>query len=282
MKKQDDKKYANKKEIAIVNSVTGARFLASFFVIPTFKILGGISAAIFSAIFLLSDFFDGYLARKFKASTFFGAAFDGVTDKAYGIISFALLMTINPILFSIPLLLETAIVVAQNKKMKKGMNVKSNMIGKIKTWFLSLTIVASFIAVDLLNLPSFLEYIKYASLNKVSSINDNLILLGIELPTIIFQLITFNSYNKESKEEIIIEEILENNEIKLDASIIEIDPKLKLEEISLEKQNLEEEMKLLEKMKVLGSALFDPEYYDKNKDMPIKTLTKELFTKSKR
>lgn len=281
MKEQENKKFGTKKEIAIVNSVTGTRFLASFLVIPTFKVLGGVSAAVFSGIFLLTDFIDGFLARKFKASTFFGAAFDGATDKAYGIISFALLMTINPVIFAIPLLFEMAIVVAQNKKMKKGMNIKSNMIGKIKTWFLGLSIVGSFIAVDLLNLPPFIEYIKYASLDKVATIKESLLLLGIELPAIVFQLMTFNSYNKESKEELPIEEekIVEDNLNKED-EVLEDNATIKLQEIANEKESLQEEMKLLEKMKALGNALFDPEYYDKNKDMPIRSLTKELFKKN--
>ena len=91
----EEKKYGSKKQIAFVNAITGSRFLGSFLVIPTFKLMGGISAAVFSAIFLLTDFIDGHLARKWNSSTFFGALFDGTTDKAYGIMACLLLMTIN-------------------------------------------------------------------------------------------------------------------------------------------------------------------------------------------
>jgi len=276
--KNENKHYGSKKEIAIVNSITGTRFLASFLILPIFKALGGIGAAIYSGIFLATDFIDGKLARKFKASTFFGAAFDGATDKTFGILSFGILMTQNPIVFSIPLLLETMIVLAQNKKMKKGMNVKTNMIGKIKTVFLGLSVVASFIAVDLLDIKPFVEYIKYSSLDKVASIKESLLLLGIELPMIIMQILTFNSYNKESKKDDVVEKDTLNKELSIEEDIERINKSL--ENITEQKALLEEKMNLLEKMKALKGVLFDPEYYENNKDMPIRNLTKELFKKN--
>lgn len=293
MEGTNKKKFGTKKEIAKVNMVTALRFIGSFLVIPIFKVLGGISAAAFSTIFLFTDFIDGHLARKYNASTFFGALFDGVTDKAYGIMAFALLMTINPVLFSIPLLMEIAIVLTQNKKLQNGLNVQSNMMGKIKTWFLGFSIVGSFIAVDLLNLPPFLEYIKYASLDKVATIKDALILLGIELPAIVTQILTLKSYNKENSEGL--ENIQKNNEPGIDETVVleeqdteELtteqpdieEPAVALQTIADEKQRLQEEMTLLEKAKALGNVMFDPEYYAQNKDMPIRTLTRELFKKN--
>ena len=116
---EEKKKYGSKKQITIVNSITASRFLGSFLVIPIFKTLGGLSASVFSAIFLLTDFIEGHLARNWKSSTFFGALFDGASDKAYGIMACALLMTINPVVFSIPLIMESAIVMSQKKKLNK-------------------------------------------------------------------------------------------------------------------------------------------------------------------
>ena len=280
-----EKKYGSKKQIAIVNAVTASRFLGSFLVIPTFKLLGGISASIFSAIFLLTDFIDGHLARKWNSSTFFGALFDGTTDKAYGIMTCMLLMTINPVVFSIPLIMEIAIVLSQKKKLNNDKNVQSNMIGKIKTWFLSMSIVGSFIAVDLLNMPEFIEYLKYASLDKVACIRDFLVLLGIQLPTTVAQILTLRSYNKEAtkkEEEEIKTETLDNSieeEMCFENSIE--NPNVVLQDIAIERQQLEEEKTLLEKAKILGDALFDPEYYEQNKDMPIRKLAKNLFKKGK-
>ncbi len=280
-----EKKYGSKKQIAIVNAVTASRFLGSFLVIPTFKLLGGISASIFSAIFLLTDFIDGNLARKWNSSTFFGALFDGTTDKAYGIMTCMLLMTINPVVFSIPLIMEIAIVLSQKKKLNNDKNVQSNMIGKIKTGILSMSIVGSFIAVELLNMPEFIEYLKYASLDKVACIRDFLVLLGIQLPTTVAQILTLRSYNKEATkkdEEEIKTENLDNSiekEMCFENSIE--NPNVVLQDIAIERQQLEEEKTLLEKAKILGDALFDPEYYEQNKDMPIRKLAKDLFKKGK-
>ncbi len=275
MKNVKKEKFGGKKEIAIVNSITGLRFLASFLVVPIFKALGGISAAIFSAIFLLTDAIDGKLARKWKVSTFFGSIFDGATDKAFCIMALGILMAINPLVFSIPLLMELGILIVQNKKMHKGLNVKSNFIGKVKMWALSLSTVGSMIAVDLLNMPFILDYIKNAALDKVVSIKEFLILLGINLPAIIFQALTLRSYSKESKEDVIEDKKEEN----IDLAETKEFPLVRLQEISEERQKLEEEYTFLEKAKIIGEKLFDPEYYAENKDRQIRVLTKELFNK---
>jgi len=291
-KMKKEKEYGSKRDIAIVNLVTALRFLGTFFVIPVFKTLGGIGAAIFSAIFLFTDFIDGALARKLKASTFFGALFDGICDKAFGIICIALLMSINPVVFSIPLLMEIGIVLAQSKKLQNNQNVKSNLMGKAKTWFLSASIIGSFVAVDLLNIPSFLEYIKCSSLDKVASINEFLVLLGIQAPTVIAQGLTLGSYIKESKTNL----EKENAEINLENDMNiketptvnkELEPEMVLENIEEQRQNLynekrqilENQRSFLENAKIIGDAMFDPEYYANNKDMPIRTLAKNLLEK---
>lgn len=268
------KEFGSKKHVAIVNSVTATRFLGTFLVIPIFKVLGGSAAALFSGLFLLTDWIDGFLARKFKASTFFGALFDGACDKAYGIISFLILMTINPVVFSIPLLLEVSIMLIQNKKLKKGLNVQSNMTGKIKTWFLSTSLVSSFLAVDLLNMPPLLDYIKYSTLDKAQGIKDFFVLLGIQLPAIIMQIATLSSYKKE------IADGLEKTK-ELDIEDTKISETAKLEEIKIEKETLEKKKSLLEEIKIMADALFDPEYYAENKDMSISELKRELLENGK-
>ena len=280
-----EKKYGTKKQIAIVNSITASRFLGSFLIIPTFKFMGGISAAVFSGIFLLTDFIDGHLARKWKSSTFFGALFDSATDKTYAIITCLLLMTINPLVFSIPVVMEMAIILSQKKKMNNDKNIQSNMIGKIKTWFLSMSIVGSFVAVDLLNIPPFIEYLKYASLDKIAIIKDFFILLGIQLPTTITQILTLRSYNKEAQhdyeKEFKTEIISKDLEGDIRASIDDESPNITLQKIENEKNSLKKEKILLEKAKLFKHALFDPEYYEINKDMPIRTLSKDLIKNRK-
>lgn len=311
--KKNDKKFGGTKEIIAVNSVTALRFLASFLVVPIFKALGGVSAAVFSTVFMLTDWIDGFLARKLKASTFFGSIFDGVTDKTFAILTFGLLMSINPVLFAIPLLIELGIIGVQNQKMKAGLNVQSNMMGKIKTWVLSASMIGSLAAVDLLNLKPFMKYVKTASLSKVGDIKDLLILLGINIPGIVFQILTINSYNKELKTIEVEQEIKDEKSLeelswltieereeyiaKLNKEDQELlreyfdcdleeekkddkTPEVILNEIACEKEQLQSEYTFLEKAKILKDALFDPEYYAENKDRQIRVLTKELFNKN--
>lgn len=280
-----NKKFGSKKDVLIVNSITALRFLGSFLVIPIFKFIGGMSAAIFSAIFLLTDFIDGFLARRLNSSTFFGALFDGITDKMFGIISFLLLMAINPIAFSLPLLLEFGIILAQNKKFNNDKNIKSNIIGKIKTWVLGFSIVGAFGLIDFLNMPPFLEYIKYSSLEKVANIEDYLKLFGLELPLIITQILTLKSYIKEADdiedENEIVNELEEENSVAIEENTFD-DPNITLQEIEEQKLMLQEEKNTLEKIKVLMNAMLDPEYYYENKDMPIRTLVNKLFDPNKK
>lgn len=314
MKKKENK-FGGPGKIALVNSITALRFIGAFLVLPIFKACGGVIAAIYSAIFMFSDCIDGFLARKLKVSTFFGSIFDGATDKAFMIMAFGLLMTFNPVVFSIPLLMELGILIVQKNKMKKGLNVKSNFIGKAKTWVLSASMVASLAAAEFLNLKPIFEYLKTASLSKVADIKDILVLLGINLPGIVLQLLTFNSYNnelKEAKEEeqnlnlVDLETLTEQEKADMMEKLNDEDkalmqeyyncdkkneskdvilnvesPENILNDIALRKAELKEEYTALEKAKILGSALFDPVYYDKNKDQQIRVLTKELFTKKK-
>lgn len=278
----EKEKFGSKRDIAIVNSVTSLRFIGSFLVIPIFKVMGGLSAALFSTIFMLTDCIDGFLARKLKSSTFFGALFDGLTDKTFGIISFLILMSINPIAFSIPILLEASILLVQKKKFNSDKNIQSNKIGKIKTWFLGLSIIGSFGAVELLNMKTISEYIKYGSLNIVANIESTLTLLGIELPMIITQILTLKSYIKEAEPNKFEEEkevIYNKNNLKSENETQINETIQELENISKEKEELKEEYTKLEKMKILMNTMFDPEYYNQNKDMPIKQLTKDLFKK---
>ena len=152
------------------------------------------------------------------------------------------------------------------------------MTGKVKTWFLSASIVGSFLAVDLLNMPPFLDYIKNASLDKVASIKDLFIFLGIQMPAIVMQMLTLASYNKELKTN------LEEKELKKEVQIektIFTDANPRLEEIKIEKDVLESKKTLLEQAKIMADALFDPAYYAENKDMPISELKRELLKNGK-
>lgn len=221
-------------KILLVNLVTSIRMVGVVLLIPIFFLYGGIPAAILSLLCLGTDFLDGYLARKLKASTFFGSLYDGLSDKSYGIISLSILLTKSSLAL-IPLVFEISIFLTNNVKYFCNQNIKSFMIGKVKTWLLSLSLILSFVILDLtkLNLNDNLENI----LNKLF-IDLYVILIGTEF-------ITLNTYLK-------------------DLSHIE-----KLNKIKIEKDNLLEEK---ERLYSLKEMLFSPEFYQTNQDKPIKEI----------
>lgn len=280
--KNKQKKYAGAKEIVLVNSVTALRFLGSFLIIPIFKTLGGIGAAIFSAIFMMTDCIDGFLARKMKASTFFGSIFDGLTDKTFALLTLGLLFCIEPSVYIIPILFELYIMYIQKKKMDAGLNVQSNNIGKFKTWVISASMIASLGLVEKYNLSFIFEN------NNVENEKGIISLLVAVLPTIIFQSLTAQAYAKECDNNAGVKEsdieYIEGEEKEeetlnwINTHLNYIEKELKV--IELEKEKLKEQYTMLEKAKILKDALFDPEYYAKNKDKQIRVLTKDLFTKN--
>ncbi|MDR2067454.1 MAG: CDP-alcohol phosphatidyltransferase family protein [Holosporaceae bacterium] len=74
----------------VPNFLSLSRIILSFFLIPL--ILNGyvgMSSLVF-AVAAVSDFLDGYCARKFKVSSAFGAALDPLADKIFMVIVYSL------------------------------------------------------------------------------------------------------------------------------------------------------------------------------------------------
>jgi len=72
------------------NFITVSRILLSFLFIPFFLKNDFASALIIFSIASISDFFDGYIARKFKITSEFGAMMDPVADKILMFVSYLL------------------------------------------------------------------------------------------------------------------------------------------------------------------------------------------------
>ena len=128
----------------IPNMLTFSRALAPFIIVPTI-LLGRIDIAIIELIFFaITDFLDGKLARKFNCVTNFGIKLDAVCDKifAFGIMAPAIIK--YPVLI-INFILELCISYINILSESKNNHPKSNMLGKIKTTFLSITLVLSYI-----------------------------------------------------------------------------------------------------------------------------------------
>lgn len=128
----------------IPNALTASRAIAPFVVLSLLLFHASPLAIILtSAGFALTDFFDGKIARIFHAQSKLGISLDQFCDK---IMAGGLGLIFLPFNFLIAatLLLELVIAkVAIRSSIESGNN-KSQMIGRIKTWFLFATIIGAF------------------------------------------------------------------------------------------------------------------------------------------
>ena len=176
-------------KLIVVNVLTLIRVIGTIILIPIYKNYGGFAVGILALVCYLTDSIDGILARKFKASTFFGALFDGAADKLFTLMSFIILYLITPYAI-IPILFEIAIVFVQIIKFKNNLNVKSNIVGKLKTWILAICVVLTFLAGDINNIPLLSSGIKDYLLN----ISPNKLFFMLLFPAIIMEALTLLSY----------------------------------------------------------------------------------------
>lgn len=91
-------------------------------------------AFIFTLI-CLTDFFDGFFARRFKTESFVGGALDHIADKFLIISCFLVLSHLHKILFVSALILilrEIFVMSLRNLALIKGFDVKVSVWGKLK------------------------------------------------------------------------------------------------------------------------------------------------------
>ncbi len=86
----------------------------------------------------LTDFFDGYLARKYKIVSNYGKLMDPLADKllvlaAAFVICFYPVKLIHPIVFIILALREIAVTILRDVYARKQIIIPANMWGKVKT-----------------------------------------------------------------------------------------------------------------------------------------------------
>lgn len=227
----------NIKKIIFVNILTGLRIFGAIALIPIFYIMGSTITSLLFLFIISTDWIDGFLARKLRVSTFFGALLDGLSDKLFGIISLFLLCNTIPSLW-IALFLELAILSVGIFKLLIGKSVKSSLVGKAKMWVLAAGIFIGLITSDY---TSFIKF--YSSLNlPIISINSiNIIRNSISLLIIISEVLTLVSY------------LISNNKEAKKTNLLQLKERL----INL-KNNIESQNEILKK-------LFDTTFYDKNK-----------------
>ena len=248
----------HKRNQILVNLITAVRSLGTIAIIPIFTSLGAASTGLAAMGFFLTDFIDGFLARKLHVQSFFGSLLDALSDKAFGIVCLILLSTLNPIFLAI-IGLELGIFAINYHNAQNNKNVQSSKAGKAKTFLLAATIVGSFFSYAQPALKPILEYINLSSFNTLLEMNPNLLSTILAIPSIGASLYVAYDYAKKGKEEV-------------------VKPELTLEEIAEERRKLQEQKAELEQAKEKKSReeilfdLFDTDYYLEHKDDGIKSL----------
>lgn len=248
MIENDQKNNDKLKKKIMVNMITALRGIGGILLVPIFSIYGSIPATVWFISFMATDWIDGYLARKYEVSSFFGALLDGMFDKLFGIISFLLLASISPS-YMIPLLFEAGILGYGLYSASKGNNVKSTIIGKAKMWFLAVSVLLGLLNTDLLTLENLLQTI---NLNSVPL--DNLVRLEqVSKDSLIgMEALSLSSYVIKDK----IED--KNNKEKTPLKVKDIKEVIFTKDKDIQKE--------------IEYRLFDTKYYEENKDKPLSLL----------
>ena len=246
----------NKKKFnfLITNFVTLLRVIGIFALIPVYKIYGGFTTFMLSASCFLTDCIDGLMAPELKTSTFFGSLFDALSDKAFLVINMILLMKISPLAI-IPIIFELGIAYVQSVKYNKGMNIKSNMFGKVKMWVAGIVISLSYLLVD----KTFLNYLGTSLAIKMNELNEIKLFSVLFIPLVLSEILTLSSYVKEYFDE----------NKKMTPEFI----KTKEEE----EKKVEEEISNVSFKKIM----FEHEYYEKYKDYGNLKLVRTLSKKNR-
>lgn len=139
----DVKKSDNKIKMVIPNLLTFSRLFAPFVILPA-TLFGSFPLAFtFAALFALTDAFDGFLARKWNATSEFGRNLDPICDKFFTV---GLIMPFiaNPTMV-LTIILEAAISTINLRSAFKNNRPKSTYLGKGKTVLLSLLLSLSYL-----------------------------------------------------------------------------------------------------------------------------------------
>ena len=239
-------------KLAIVNLITIIRLLATFFLIPITIYYGYYVTGIVGIIIYFTDFLDGFLARRWQVSTFFGAFLDGMADELFTIvfISFKVPWMI------VPLVMEVIILIIGYNTAFKGNNIHSLIIGKIKAFVLDLLLISSYFAVDFNNFKNvFLPFI-----NDVSKYQINISLTLFIIIILFFQIFTIISYIfydiKNSKTNLEYQKILQESK--------------SIKDMFQKRKKITK--KLYGELLKNKNLLFDTKYYNDHKNDNIKDL----------
>ena len=176
-------------KLEIANLLTFSRLFSPFIIIPLVALNKNVAFIIMIVIFSLTDTFDGYFARKYKAITPFGEYLDAFVDKIYTgsllfpIVLFPWIDNYLLIYVWIILLLELSISILNIYLFQNKLNPHTIFLGKIKT-------VILFTTIGVIYLKKFVNF---------SSIIILIILTFLLLLDIITLMLYFNKIKKTNE-----------------------------------------------------------------------------------
>lgn len=127
-----------------VNLITTSRLIFSIVLAFLYLKINKYKFLSLVIVLFLTDFIDGFLARKFKVQTYYGSTMDTIADKTLNIV--LLLPLLKETKLAIIVLLEEALIALMNSYSKiKGKHTRSSIVGKIKMWFLAISVILGYL-----------------------------------------------------------------------------------------------------------------------------------------
>lgn len=175
----------------VVNFLSLSRIVGALFLPIIFYNINIPSLIILLVFLFVTDFLDGYLARHWSVQTVGGSLLDPLGDKVLAIACILALLEVNKFLIVL-LILEFAISILNVYRTTYGEKVKSSMMGKIKTWSLSITLTVCALTLFQENILNLLENMLNSSI-EIFVIDENIIYILIYV-TCLLQVIAFLLY----------------------------------------------------------------------------------------
>ena len=123
-----------------VNGLTLSRILGTLLLPLLFHYCHPIITMVVIALLLLTDFFDGMLARKFKVQSIFGQVADQVADKVFGMVLLLIVASYYKVFYFV-FGMEVSIALVNFVAALRGATTLSSFLGKFKTWITSVCIL---------------------------------------------------------------------------------------------------------------------------------------------
>lgn len=129
-----------------VNLLTILRIIATLIMPFIWHYCGVWFILIFVSAILLTDFFDGFLARTFHVQSLFGSVADSVADKIFGIVLLLIVAAVFPIYYSL-VVFEILIACINIYAAIRGAKTYASFLGKFKMWLLGFSTVFGLIVI---------------------------------------------------------------------------------------------------------------------------------------